>query len=222
MAVLRGIFMEIYSSNSIGGSSNNEFTRLRLARSSSLKVFRRMAGADRIGMHMLRAGLVIVLLWIGGLKFAAYEADSIVPFVANSPLVGFAYSHSAPEYKLYQNKEGELVPNHRLWQETNRTYMVSHLLGITIMVIGLAIAFNKPFPQIAAIGSLLLIGMSCVTLSFLVTTPEVWVPALGDSAHGFPFLSGAGRLVVKDFIMLGAAIVTMSDSASIYLRKFSA
>jgi uncharacterized membrane protein YkgB len=28
---------------------------------------------------MLRLGLAIVLIWIGGLKFASYEADGIVP-----------------------------------------------------------------------------------------------------------------------------------------------
>ena len=44
-----------------------------------------------IGVGVLRFGLVLVLLWIGGLKFAKYEADSIVPFVANSPLMSFFY-----------------------------------------------------------------------------------------------------------------------------------
>jgi uncharacterized membrane protein YkgB len=60
--------------------------------------------------------------------------------------------------------------------------------------------------------------MSFVTLSFLLTTPESWVPPLGDAHHGFPYLSGRGRLVVKDAIMLGAALVTMTDSARAYLR----
>jgi uncharacterized membrane protein YkgB len=64
--------------------------------------------------------------------------------------------------------------------------------------------------------------MSCVTLSFLVTTPECWVPALGDAQHGFPYLSGAGRLVIKDAIMMGAALVTFADSAKAYLRKRTA
>ena len=50
-------------------------------------------------------------------------------------------------------------------------------------------------------------------------TPECWVPPLGDGNHGFPFLSGAGRLVIKDAIMMGAAQVTMADSANAYLRK---
>src|SRR5262249_53342961 len=53
----------------------------------------------------------------------------------------------------------------------------------------------------------------------LITTPECWVPALGSPEHGFPLLSGAGRLVVKDAIMMGAALVTMADSAKAYLRR---
>jgi len=73
--------------------------------------------------------------------------------------------------------------------------------------------------QVSAVGSFLLILMSLTTLSFLVTTPEAWVPALGDPHHGFPYLSGAGRLVVKDCIMLGAALLTMSDAAKTYLRR---
>ena len=68
------------------------------------------------------------------------------------------------------------------------------------------------------IGSVLVVFMSCTTLSFLVTTPEAWVPALGDAAHGFPFLSGVGRLILKDIIMLGAGVVTAADSARAYVR----
>ena len=49
--------------------------------------------------------------------------------------------------------------------------------------------------------------------------PSAGVPALGSPEHGFPLLSGAGRLVVKDAIMMGAALVTMADSAKAYLRR---
>lgn len=47
------------------------------------------------------------------------------------------------------------------------------------------------------------------------------MPALGDTTHGFPYLSGAGRLIIKDVIMLGAAVVTMADSAKAYLSRGS-
>ena len=42
---------------------------------------------EAVGRHSIRYGLVLVLLWIGGMKFTAYEATGISGFVANSPLM---------------------------------------------------------------------------------------------------------------------------------------
>ena len=87
-----------------------------------------------------------------------------------------------------------------------------------IVSLGILIALHPVLPQVAAVGSFLVILMALTTLSFLITTPEAWVS--GPSAvHGFPFLALPGLLVVKDSIMLGAAILTMADSAKIYLRR---
>jgi uncharacterized membrane protein YkgB len=85
-------------------------------------------------------------------------------------------------------------------------------------MIGVLIAAYPVLPQVSAVGSFLLILMSLTTLSFLVTTPETWVPVLGASTHGFPYLSGAGRLFIKDVIMLGAAVVAHADLAKMMLR----
>src|SRR5437867_1111860 len=190
---------------------------------SSVSVIRRLcvkaASLVRFGMGMLRLGLVIVLVWIGGLKFATYEADGIVPLVANSPFMSFLYHHPAPEYRQHMNKEGQVVPANQQWNESNGTYPVSYGLGVIIVSLGIMIALYPIWPQISAVGSFLLILMSLSTLSFLVTTPEAWVPALGDPHHGFPYLSGVGRLVVKDCIMLGAATLTMADAAKTYVRR---
>ena len=172
-----------------------------------------------MGMLMLRIGLILVVTWIGALKFADYEADSIVPLVANSPIMSFFYAHPAPEYRPYMNKEGEVVPAHQKWHVGNRTYEFSHALGCVIVLIGVLIALHWFLPQVASIGSTLLVLMACTTLSFIITTPEAWVPALGSATHGFPYLSGVGRLIIKDAIMLGAAVVTMADSAKSYLNK---
>jgi uncharacterized membrane protein YkgB len=183
------------------------------------RISERAAKLDRAGMGLLRFGLIAVLCWIGGLKFADYEADGIVPLVANSPLMSFFYHHPAPEYRQYMNKEGEVIPAHQQWHESNGTYSFSHGLGIVIVLIGVLIASYPILPQVSAVGSFLLILMSPTTLSFLVTSPEAGVPALGTSTHGFPYLSGAGRLIIKDAIMLGAAVVTLADSAKIWLWR---
>ncbi|MES2646040.1 MAG: DUF417 family protein, partial [Bacteroidota bacterium] len=148
-----------------------------------------------------------------------YEAVGIVPFVANSPAMNFFYKYDPPEYKQHMNKEGELKPGNIAWHQENNTYLFSYGLGTVIVLIGVMIALYPLLPAVSAIGSLLAIIMSLVTLSFLVTTPETWVPSLGDSEHGFPYLSAAGRLVIKDVIMLGAAVVTMAQAAKKYLQR---
>lgn len=176
------------------------------------------AHSERIGITVTRLGLIVVLLWIGGLKVARYEADGIVPFVANSPLMSFFYNDPAG-YKSHRNPEGALVTANRQWHESNGTYPFAVGLGTVIVLYGLMLCVHPWLPQVATLGSFLVFVMSFVTLSFLVTTPECWVPALGDSTHGFPYLSGAGRLVIKDAIMMGAALVTMADSAKLTLRR---
>jgi reactive chlorine resistance protein C len=181
------------------------------------RLFETAARADRLGIAVTRVGLIVVLLWIGGLKAFRYEADGIVPFVANSPLMNFWYADPG-NYKAHKNPEGALVPENREWHEANRTYPFAYGLGTVIVLYGLLLCLHPWLPQVATVGSFLVVVMSFVTLSFLITTPECWVPALGDANHGFPYLSGAGRLVLKDAIMLGAALVTMADSARAYLR----
>ncbi|HZZ81203.1 MAG TPA: DUF417 family protein [Gemmataceae bacterium] len=184
-----------------------------------IKLYEYAARLDRIGIAVTRVGLIVVLCWIGGLKAARYEADGIVHFVANSPFMNFFYAFPAPEYKQHRNPEGALVPANRAWHEANHTYLFAYGLGSVIVLYGLMLCFHPWLPQVAAVGSFLVFVMSFVTLSFLITTPESWVPDLGDTTHGFPYLSGVGRLVIKDAIMMGAALVTMSDSAKAYLAK---
>lgn len=188
---------------------------------SVTKLFELASRMDRVGVAVTRLGLIVVLLWIGGLKAFRYEADGIVPFVANSPTMSFFYA-DPDGYKAHKNPEGALVPENRAWHEANGTYEFAYGLGAVIVLYGLLLCLHPWLPQVAAVGSFLVLVMSFVTLSFLVTTPECWVPSLGDAQHGFPYLSGAGRLVLKDAIMMGAALVTMADSAKSYLRKRSA
>jgi uncharacterized membrane protein YkgB len=182
-----------------------------------LPFFRFAASLQEVGTHLCRVGLIIVLVWIGSLKFAAYEAVGIVPFVANSPVMSFFYHYQPPAYRAHLNKEGEWKPANVAWHQTNLTYAFSNILGSAIVLIGVMIALYPLSPAASAVGSLLCFGMSLVTLSFLVTTPEVWVPPLGDAQHGFPYLSGAGRLVLKDIIMMGASLATMAQAARTHL-----
>lgn len=177
------------------------------------------ASSQKLGINLIRVAILIIFVWIGGLKFWNYEAEGIVPFVANSPFMSFFYNKPAPEYKEYKLKEGEFNETKHKWHEENNTYGFSHGLGILIMSIGILTFLGVFFPKIGLIGASLAIIMTIGTLSFLVTTPEVWVPNLGSGEYGFPLLSGAGRLVIKDTVIIAGALVVLSDSAKRILQK---
>ena len=177
-----------------------------------------IANLDQFGKKAVRFGIVIVFLWIGGLKFFTYEADGIVPFVATSPFMSFFYHHPE-EYKKHVNKEGEFIPANHQWNVDNNTYGFADGLGVVLVALGVLIALYKVAPLPSMIASILVFIMTLGTLSFLITTPESWVPHLTDHDWGFPFLSGRGRLVIKDVVILGGAIITMSESAAIYLQR---
>ena len=176
------------------------------------------ASSQKLGINPIRVAILIIFVWIGGLKFWNYEAEGIVPFVANSPFMSFFYNKPAPEYKEYKLKEGEFNESKHKWHEENNTYGFSHGLGILIMSIGILTFLGIFFPKIGLIGASLAIIMTIGTLSFLVTTPEVWVPNLGSGEYGFPLLSGAGRLVIKDTAIIAGALVVLSDSAKRILQ----
>lgn len=176
-----------------------------------------LVNAERTFIHFMRISIFIVMAWIGGLKAFQYEADGIVPFVANSPLMSFFYNKKAPEYQSYKNPEGLIVQKNIDWHTENGTYIFSYALGMVIVLIGLLTLSGIWNATAGLIGGLLTFGMSIVTLSFLITTPEVYVPNLGGDfptpQHGFPYLSGAGRLVLKDIIMMAGGLIVASEAA---------
>ena len=177
------------------------------------------ASIKGVGINFIRIAIFIIFVWIGGLKFWNYEAEGIVPFVANSPFMSFFYTKDAPEYKDYKLKEGEFDKVKHEWHEANNTYTFSQGLGIAIMTFGILTLLGIWFPKVGFVGTGLVILMTLGTLSFLVTTPEAWVPDLGSGEHGFPLLTGAGRLVIKDVCILASAVVVLSDCAQRILKR---
>lgn len=168
--------------------------------------------SDRFGILLMRVAIATVFLWIGALKFVPYEADSITPFVANNPIMSLFYEHPE-QYKAHLTHEGELVPRQREWQRENNTYGFSNGLGVVEITIGALVLSDMVSLWLGLLGAALAFLTPFVTLSFLVTTPEAWVPAIGDAEHGFPYLSGAGRLVLKDVMLLAGSLLVMADTA---------
>jgi len=168
-----------------------------------------VAPLQRQFINFIRIAICVVMVWIGGLKVCQYEADGIAHFVSNSP--------------FYKNPEGKMVAKNIEWHKANGTYTASYIIGAIIVTIGILVLAGIWSPTLGLFGGLLTFGMSIVTLSFLIFTPETWVPNLGGDFptpnYGFPYLSGAGRLVIKDIIMMAGGLVAAAECAKRYLEN---
>ncbi len=130
----------------------------------------------------LRYGIVLILIWIGGMKFTTYESEGIRPFVENSPPFAWTYSVFGVQG-------------------------MSNILGVVEIAVALLIAMRAWAPSISALGSLAAVGMFLSTISFLVTTPQAWLPETGTLAISVP-----GQFLLKDVVLLGASLWSLSDA----------
>ena len=85
------------------------------------------ASIQTTGALVLRYGLVLVILWIGALKFTAAEAAAIQPLVSNSPVLGWTYGFLSAQAFF-------------------------SVLGVVEIVIGLLISFGPASPRAGAAG----------------------------------------------------------------------
>jgi reactive chlorine resistance protein C len=155
-----------------------------LTQDTALEQRARSSRVEAVGRELARYGLAVVVAWIGLMKFTAYEAEGIRPFVANSPLMSWAY--------------GPL---------SARGF--SAVLGVVEVAVALLIAARPFSARVSAVGSALAVGMFLTTLSFLVTTPGAWEPSLG----GFPALSALpGQFLIKDLALLGISLWSLGEA----------
>jgi reactive chlorine resistance protein C len=141
--------------------------------------------ADRLqqaGEYVLRYGLVLVLAWIGAMKFTGYEAKGIEPLVATSPLMSWMYNFLSLQ-------------------------AVSNILGVTELTTAALIALRPASARLAALGSALAALTFLTTLTFLFSLPG-WEQSLG----GFPALSGSGGFLLKDAVLLGASLWSLGEA----------
>jgi len=153
---------------------------------SASKVIERalpLSASDKIGSILGRYGLVIVIGWIGALKFADFEAHQIQPLVANSPFMGWLYN---------------FLP----------VYTFSALLGVFEVTAAVLLAIKPIAPRLSILGSLMAIVLFVFTVSFLFSTPGVSEPAGG----GFPAISLTAEFLLKDIPLLGLSFWTLSDA----------
>lgn len=168
------------SRTSVHKSAENPSVRAQAALSTLDRVERHSQTVAAVGLY---GSLAIIYSWFGGMKFTSYEAEGLVGLVSNSLFLSWTYS-------LF-SVEG-----------------FSSLLGVVELSIGALIAARLIKPIYSLIGGLLSAGLFATTLSFMATTPGVFLPDLG-----FPAISVApGQFLLKDIGLFALSLWIAVDS----------
>lgn len=132
---------------------------------------------------LIRATIVIVLAWIGSMKFTGYEAEAIKGLVQSSPFTSWLYAVMSVQ-------------------------TAANLIGaVEIIAAGLLVA-GIWSARASVIGAVTALLTFLVTSSFLLSAP-VWEATLG----GFPNLSVIpGQFLLKDLVLLAASLFLLGQS----------
>jgi uncharacterized membrane protein YkgB len=131
--------------------------------------------------HLLRASMVLIFLAFGYQKWFAYEAQVLIPYISNGPLIFWMY----PVFGVRG---------------------ASWFLGASEWVFGtlLFLGFwNKRLGILGAIGSTLTFLGTVTIIPFM---PNGW-----DPVAGFPAMAGNVPFLMKDVVLLAVSIYLLKQ-----------
>jgi len=132
---------------------------------------------EDLDYHLLRTSMVIIFLFFGYQKWFNYEAQALIPYISNGPLISWMY----PVFGI-----------------RGATYF----LGVAEWLFGglLFLGFwNKKLGILGALGSCFVFVATITVIPFI---PNGWAP----SAGGFPAMTETVAFLLKDLVLFSASV----------------
>jgi uncharacterized membrane protein YkgB len=132
--------------------------------------------------HLIRASMVLIFLMFGYQKWFEYEAQVLIPYISNGPLISWMY----PAFGV----------RGAAW-----FLGVSEWLICALLFLGF---WNKRLGILGAVGSCLTFVATVTIIPFM---PDGWAP----SAGGFPAMVGNVPFLMKDVVLLAVSFYLLKQ-----------
>jgi uncharacterized membrane protein YkgB len=132
--------------------------------------------------HLVRASMVIIFAFFGYQKWFEYEAQVLIPYISNGPLISWMY----PLFGVRG---------------------ASTFLGVAEWTFGLLLLagfWNKKLGVLGALGS---VATFVGTVTIIPFMPDGWAA----SAGGFPAMVGNVPFLMKDVVLLAVSVYLLKE-----------
>ncbi len=148
---------------------------------------------EALDYNLVRASMVIIFLFFGYQKWFDYEAQALIPYISNGPLISWMYPVFGVRGACYFLGVSE-------WG-----FCVLLFLGF----------WNKKLGILGAIGSCF---SFLATLTIIPFMPDGWAA----SAGGFPAMTGTTAFLMKDLVLLAVSFYLLrQDVVRVYSAEAS-
>jgi uncharacterized membrane protein YkgB len=134
--------------------------------------------------HLLRASMVLIFAFFGYQKWFEYEAQVLIPYISNGPLISWMY----PLFGIRG---------------------ASTFLGVAEWTFGLLLLAGFWSPKAGVLGALGSAATFVGTVTIIPFMPGGWAA----SAGGFPAMVGNVPFLMKDVVLLAVSVYLLKEDA---------
>ncbi|WP_439183118.1 DUF417 family protein [Carboxylicivirga taeanensis] len=136
-----------------------------------------------LAQFIFRYGLAVVFIWLGLMKLKNSEANYLRDVLSNSSLFSWMLKYIT-------------------------AYAFTQVVAYLQILIGVMLALKPVARKLSLVGGVLATVILFLSVTMLFTSGYVWL-----APYGFPELSKLGQSILKDVVLLGAAMWCVGDSA---------